>query len=109
MIIAACFLAPLLLYFGIYVFDRNRPQQQSRLARASVIAAVLIAVISSMAVLVVLFSSRWPEGTQIAWTGIERTGSSLVVGRPRGEATVGWPNSCLGPRAQGYASSGSIV
>src|ERR1041384_7415234 len=109
MIIAACFLAPLLLYFGIYVFDRNRPQQQSRLARASVIAAVLIAVISSMAVLVVLFSSRWPEGTQIAWTGIERTGSSLVVGGPREEATVGWPNGSFAPRVQVTASSDNMA
>jgi cell division protein FtsW (lipid II flippase) len=101
MIIAFCFLIPLLIYFALRFL---LPQRW--LGRGSFAGAVTLALASSVTVLVVVFTSpKWPEGTQIAWTGVAANGSArqLVVGGAEEEAVSGYPNGSFVPRLQATA------
>lgn len=104
MTIVLWFFAPLLVYIALYFYARTR------LRRTSLIAAALIAFISSMAVLKgVFFSSHWPKGTEVAWTGIESTGDALSIGGPLEKAVVGWPNGSFAPSLKVTAISDDLA
>lgn len=93
MIIALGFLLPLILYILL-----RRVFADTRLGLSSFIAAILVALISSGAIIGIIFSSaHWPEGTQIAWTGIEATRKPLAIGGLREEAVISWPNGASAP------------
>ncbi|MDT7602922.1 MAG: hypothetical protein QOF61_919, partial [Acidobacteriota bacterium] len=101
MIIALCFLLPLLIYFALR-FLLPKPW----LGRGSLIGALGVALISSLCVLAVVFTSpHWPEGTQIAWTGVAANGGrQIVLGGAEEEAISGYPNGAFAPRLQATAS-----
>jgi len=93
LIILSFFVLPLLIY--IFRSRLNRPETKFGASSAS---AILIALISSAAVIgIVSFSSHWPESTQVVWTGIESDPTDLVIGSPRERAVVGWPNGSFTP------------
>ncbi|MGI8783249.1 MAG: hypothetical protein ACR2L2_06320 [Acidobacteriota bacterium] len=91
MIIALGFLAPLLIYCVLF---RRFPN--ARLMPFVLAAAV--AIWSAVAVIVVIsFSPHWPDGTQIAWTGVETSGRTIRIGGPREQSVVGWPSGAFKP------------
>jgi cell division protein FtsW (lipid II flippase) len=93
MIILCLFLAPLLVYFIL-----PRLFTPARLLAALPVYSLLAALVTALGVLgVIQFSGHWPEGTQVAWTGVESSAGPLVIGGPREEAVVGWPNGSFSP------------
>jgi cell division protein FtsW (lipid II flippase) len=57
-----------------------------------------VALITSLGLLfIVRFKTDWSERTQVEWTGFEVVGQPLVVGGPRDQAAVGWPNEAFSP------------
>jgi cell division protein FtsW (lipid II flippase)/cell division protein FtsI/penicillin-binding protein 2 len=105
MIIALGFLLPLVIYLALYF---RFPAE--RLGKISPFAALLCAVFSSLAILFVLsFMPHWKEGTQIAWTGIETTSSTLSIGGSPEEALVGWPNESFAPYIKASTTSDRSV
>src|SRR5215208_3253005 len=90
------FLLPLIAYIVLYVVVRKK--RIAFISRTSAPAAAAVSLISTLVLLGVVFlSPQWPEGTQIAWTAVEAEGKPLVVGGPREEAVVGWPNGSFTP------------
>ncbi|MDT7540239.1 MAG: hypothetical protein QOE33_143 [Acidobacteriota bacterium] len=104
MIIAFCFLLPLLIYFALRFL-----LPQAWFALGSLVGAIVIALASFLTVLAVVFTSpKWPEGTQIAWTGVAANGGhQLVIGGAEEEAVSGYPNGSFAPRLQASASGGT--
>ncbi|MDX6695170.1 MAG: hypothetical protein QOF02_2773 [Blastocatellia bacterium] len=93
MIILFLFLLPLLVYFVL-----PRLFTPARLLTALPFYALLTALIAACGVLGVMrFSAHWPEGTQVAWTGVEASAGPVVIGGAREEAVVGWPNGSFSP------------
>lgn len=96
MTITLGFLLPLIAYIALYVVLRKK--RPALIGPASVLAAAAVALISTLVILGVVFlSPQWPEGTQIAWTAVEANNKPLVIGGPREEAIVGWPNGSFSP------------
>jgi hypothetical protein len=92
LIICAFFLLPLLALLLLH-----KPSRPQRLRKAPG-AALAVAVVSALAFLgIIFFSKHWPEGTQVAWTGVEASGRALSIGGAREGAVVGWPNGSFAP------------
>src|SRR5437016_5921578 len=93
MMIALGFCSPLLVYLALYFLVPRK-----RLGLYSFVATALIALISSLIVIRVVFlSEHWSKGTQIAWTGVEANGKRLSIGGPQEQAVVAWPNGSFAP------------
>lgn len=103
MTITLGFLLPLIAYIALYVVLRKK--RPAFIAPASLLAAAAVALISTLVILGVVFlSPQWPEGTQIAWTAVEANNKPLVIGGPREEAIVGWPNGSFSPSLKATAN-----
>ncbi|MCA1591920.1 MAG: FtsW/RodA/SpoVE family cell cycle protein, partial [Acidobacteria bacterium] len=70
----------------------------ARLLTALPVYALLTALITTCGVIgVIHLSAHWPEGTQVAWTGVESNAGPVVIGGAREESIVGWPNGSFSP------------
>lgn len=105
MTIALGFLLPCLIYLALYpLLTRRFPAAAARLGLISAGSAFLVALISSAVVLLTLaYAPHWPGRTQIAWTGVEVTGQPLIVGGPREQALIAWPNESFTPSLRAEA------
>jgi cell division protein FtsW (lipid II flippase) len=81
-----------------------------RLVRLTPWAVMLAAVWATLALLFVLFSSpHFPQGTQIAWVGVETTAPSLTLGGARDGAGFAYPNGGFAPEMKLAAPSGTAA
>lgn len=94
----ALILIPCVLYVTLYlIFSRGLINEQW-LRRGNLAGAALAALLALASVLLILrFATDWSAKTQVEWTGFEVVGQPLVVGGPRDEAVVAWPNESFSP------------
>jgi len=98
MIIALGFFIPCLLYFLTFILCSRKASLRPWLGVGSLVLTVIIAIISSVTVLVVLrFLTNWSARTQFEWTGVEFVGQPFMMGGEREQGIVGWPNESFSP------------
>jgi cell division protein FtsW (lipid II flippase) len=105
MIILFGLFLPLAAYIALYLMS-----PQGRLVSRTPWAASAAALWATLAVLFVLFSSpHFPEGTQIAWVGVETAAPTLTIGGAVEGASFGYPNGSFAPEMKLASASGGAA